>query len=243
MIQALRDTLQRDCTLDHFATEDLEAIIIALAGAKHREELVAMLQSERLRGIYGFDRMVKAGWRERVALVDRMLQGNRDVLWAGTYLYLSPLCRVRHNREMTSHGRLLGMASDAALLPYYEAKMQWDKIESGYEAATLGILCFSYGPRIKLIDEQQAGCETDLDLMRLGLGLALYHRERGLYPESLVELSHLLGGELPRDPYSGEHFLYKRDSDGGIVAYSVNWNLRDDGGNEEVHLDTVWCAE
>ncbi len=242
MIQALRDTLQRDCALDHFATEDLEAIIIVLAGAKHREEFVAMLQSERLRGIYGFDRMVKAGWRERVALADQMFQGNRDVFWAGTYLYLSPLCRIRHNREMVSHGRLLGLAADAALLPYYEAKAQWDKIESGYDDATLGMLCFSYGPRIRLIDEQQAGCEADLDLMRLGLGLALYHRERGVYPESLVELSHLLGGALPRDPYSGEHYRYKRDSDGGIAAYSVNWNLRDDGGNEEDHLDTVWCA-
>lgn len=242
-IQALRDALQRHCDLDRFATEDLKLIDIALAGAKHRDELVAMLQSERLRGIYGFDRMVKAGWKERVALVDQIFQGNRDMLWAGTYLYLSPLCRIRHNREMVSHGRLLGLAADAALLPYYEANAQWDEIESGYEDATLGMLCFSYAPRIKSIGVQQAGCEADIDLMRLGLSLELYHRERGVYPESLVEMASMLGGELPRDPYSGEQYRYKRDGDGVVAVYSVNWNLRDDGGSEEDQLDTVWCAK
>jgi hypothetical protein len=57
-----------------------------------------------------------------------------------------------------------------------------------------------------------------------------YRLSTGEWPISAGEIEKKLTIKVPRDPYSGEHYHFKRTDD-GLVIYSIGLKLRDDGGN------------
>lgn len=66
-------------------------------------------------------------------------------------------------------------------------------------------------------------------LLLAGFALTAYQREQGAYPESLAAVVPDLLSEVPIDPWSGNELIYRRTDD-GFVVYSVDQNLKDDGG-------------
>ena len=64
---------------------------------------------------------------------------------------------------------------------------------------------------------------------QIGFALAVFQRELGEYPETLAVLVPDVMQEIPKDPWTGDAFLYHRTDD-GFVLYSVGPNQRDDGG-------------
>jgi len=50
----------------------------------------------------------------------------------------------------------------------------------------------------------------------------------GTYPNSLRQVRSTVGWRLPKDPYSGKDFIYRRKG-AGYILYSVGFNQRDDG--------------
>ncbi len=66
------------------------------------------------------------------------------------------------------------------------------------------------------------------NLLLAEIGLQIYRKQKGKYPETLVALKGILE-EIPIDPFINEPLKYKRTEDGFLV-YSVNDNLVDDGG-------------
>ena len=65
------------------------------------------------------------------------------------------------------------------------------------------------------------------------------------------ELIQLVPGiipELPRDPFTGKDYVYRR-KDTGFVVYSLGENLKDDGGTSHKEMgwkgdyDIVWRCE
>ena len=61
------------------------------------------------------------------------------------------------------------------------------------------------------------------------LALRVYKNRHGSYPASLDDLRAKLGWEIPKDIFSGNEFVYKRQGK-GFLFYSIGENLKDDGG-------------
>lgn len=75
---------------------------------------------------------------------------------------------------------------------------------------------------------------------RMFLALQAYKARYGGYPATMQELKTKLGWTLPKDPFSGKDFIYKRLSKGFII-YSVGPDMKDDGGRslgDRVELDS-----
>ena len=89
--------------------------------------------------------------------------------------------------------------------------------------------------------------EAEINQARIAAALELYQKEHGIYPEYLRDIpSHILS-PLPKDPFTGEDFIYRREN-GDFLLYSVGGNLKDDGGiafiqteeREKERADIVW---
>jgi hypothetical protein len=76
---------------------------------------------------------------------------------------------------------------------------------------------------------QVVASDGNRDGVFIGLGLELYHREHGKWPELLAELSPRYLPTLPVDPTSGKPLHYKIVNDRPIV-YSVGVDGDDDSG-------------
>lgn len=61
------------------------------------------------------------------------------------------------------------------------------------------------------------------------LALQAYHYDKGEYPPSLQELLPVYLAALPKDPFTGQAFIYRRQSE-SFLLYSAGQNGRDDGG-------------
>jgi hypothetical protein len=68
---------------------------------------------------------------------------------------------------------------------------------------------------------------------QIALALIIYKSAHGAYPDSLATLE-AAGFKLPKDPFGGQPFKYRRDGVGFIV-YSIGSDMKDDGG-----LPPVW---
>ena len=93
-----------------------------------------------------------------------------------------------------------------------------------------------------------ASYEAEVEETRIAAALQLHKMQRRVYPEHLDELPYDILSPLPKDPFTGEGFIYRKEDD-GFILYSVGKNLKDDGGtpkakkqSEEAytHYDIVW---
>ena len=95
----------------------------------------------------------------------------------------------------------------------------------------------------KLMD---IGWQTELT--RIGtatvIAIHLFKSKNGYLPENLkhiVEYDYL--EEVPFDPYSGSPIIYRKIDD-GFILYSVNRDMKDNGGNRNNDLDFLfWPLE
>jgi hypothetical protein len=63
--------------------------------------------------------------------------------------------------------------------------------------------------------------------------LLAYKSRFGSYPTNLAELRNKLGWKLPKDPYTGGDFTYRRD-ESGFILYSFGPDLKDHGGMQPI---------
>jgi hypothetical protein len=111
--------------------------------------------------------------------------------------------------------------------PYRETSGRFDALTDGIPGYALvtRALASPFGRAVGARDKATA----ELGLMRSGLGLAAYRAQFGAYPKSLNELRASLKWDVPRDPFSGKDFVYRREGAGHLL-YSIGPDLKDDGG-------------
>lgn len=128
-----------------------------------------------------------------------------------------------------------------ARLPYREARYEEPKPDSAS-------VYFIDVPRtFDRLRRKRDSAMTYVAGSQILLALAAHRDRFGAYPETLAELKSELGWKLPKDPFSGGDFVYKREGN-GYLLYSIGANLKDDGGTDrqvrcnESHemADIIW---
>jgi len=95
------------------------------------------------------------------------------------------------------------------------------------------VIAHAIEPRTKRALVAFARTRCSLEALRIEIGLRLFRKKTGGYPEELSALTPTYLSELPPDPFSGEPFHYRREG-AGWVLYSVGRNRKDDGGDPSV---------
>ncbi|MDH5202341.1 MAG: hypothetical protein OEW69_03655 [Nitrospirota bacterium] len=85
---------------------------------------------------------------------------------------------------------------------------------------------------------KRATLEAMFDTARVGIACKIYKNIHGDFPEDLAELAPEILGEVPVDPFTGNHLTYKKQ-DSGIIVYSIGSNLKDDGGNGTWQITSI----
>jgi hypothetical protein len=99
-------------------------------------------------------------------------------------------------------------------------------------------LCLGLARAVEAYDRNVAQC----DQLELALAVRAYKQQHGIYPDQFSMLIPTHIHALPKDPFSGEDYIYRLDEK-GFLLYSVGRDLIDDGGTsrEKDNLgDIVW---
>lgn len=153
-----------------------------------------------------------------------LIEGNR---W---YDRLAEACRERDpwvrlqkseaiSQEMTA-------LSDRASIGKNKAKLLTMQGRSELCASIMTTLML---PALSAATVAEVRSEAYVELSRVAIRLAIYHREHGAYPD---ELAQLVPDNLPapiRDPFCGQPLHYRR-TEKGYLLYSVGVNGIDDRG-------------
>ena len=82
--------------------------------------------------------------------------------------------------------------------------------------------------------QRTAQNQTLVNEGQLACALERYHLAHGDYPESLDALVPQFIESLPHDIIGGQPLHFRRTADGKFLLYSIGWNEKDDGGQQEM---------
>ena len=159
---------------------------------------------------------------------ERKGRGLGERLWTG--LYCSFLGKPLRKLDKLTYLRLFQRQLAAAKLPYRESKQEheslrreWEKLPA-WDVATRILF-----PIYSRISARRDAVEAQLGACQIGLALNVYHQRFHRYPATLAELERTVGWPLPKDPFSGKAYVYRREGK-DLLLYSWGPDLRDDGG-------------
>ena len=196
-----------------------------LNAKKLRDDLTKCLRAERCFGLDAFSKIQKKEVSIEQTLVSRGKTKIGQIIrnWFYTSYFGGPL----YKREQVYYIRLFDKAISLSQKPYYKISAEVEKL--GEDIPPYFILTRMIIPALRGVYLSFARQEAYLGVARLGLALKIYKTEEGSYPESLNRLTPDIIPALPRDPFTGKDYIYRREGK-GFVVYSLGENLRDDGG-------------
>jgi hypothetical protein len=164
---------------------------------------------------------------------------NRLIAW----LYLSRIGVPLRRSERVYFLRLMDRFITLSRRPYREVRSQLDDIAADADHPPRGYLLGSLVLVSPGVVAARDSAQTRIDAVRIILALKAYQAERGDYPDSLASLRKALRWDLPKDPFSGKDFVYRRKG-AGFILYSWGLDLKDDGGtatsDDGSPPDIVW---
>jgi hypothetical protein len=107
-------------------------------------------------------------------------------------------------------------------------------------------LVFMLGGALPVAINVQERANTQLRMTRAAAALAAFRAEHGAYPATLAELAPFAADSSVIDPFSSDKpLVYRADSAGGYLLYSVFYNGLDDGGTDGYHpiVEGEWVLE
>lgn len=130
-----------------------------------------------------------------------------------------------HCGDMAVYLEILSRQVDGADLSYQEARSKglFDEPAVPFYATMSKMGVGTSGRMIQYTSGEE------LARTQVFLALQAYKARYGGYPATMQELRSKLGWKLPKDPFSGKDFIYKRQGK-GFILYSVGPDMRDDGG-------------
>ena len=152
-------------------------------------------------------------------------------------MYISWPMRPLYNKNMAYSSGLWRKTIELYRLPYvqFKEKEQLLKLKIANPPWHYRIINRFFPPFVGLgnnryrVEAERRGCQIFLAVM-------LYRDKQGIYPDFLGQLSGQIIKVLPKDPFSGENFMYSQDTN-SFVVYSVGENLKDEKGEGD---DIAW---
>jgi hypothetical protein len=135
------------------------------------------------------------------------------------------------HREELIHLQTMSTLYSLAGEPYWKARDRLNELRDEFESipGNRGFWTrYLLPPRLRTFDSE-ARLDAQLGTAELALAVRIYKAKHKFYPSSLAQLVPDILPELPKDPYTGEDFLYNPRGM-TILIYSVGPNLKDDGG-------------
>jgi hypothetical protein len=126
--------------------------------------------------------------------------------------------------------------------PYWEVREELNELRNRLENMPDGrgvLTRFMLPPLLRTFDAE-ARSDAQLGTAELALALRIYKAENRFFPTFLDELVPEVIPELPKDPYTGDDFVYNPRGM-TILIYSVGPNLKDDGGTPREL--TAWMGD
>jgi hypothetical protein len=154
------------------------------------------------------------------------------------------LLRLWLKLDMAGFGELMDRMINVSELDYYESLPAILEIEDDVDNLSFTRLITQIlAPRFTGIQDGQAGQESQLDLLQVGLALESHYARTGAYPETLDAVDGAIPGGLPVDPFTGDAYIYENQG-ATFLLYGVGRNLTDDGGvHDRKEGDIVWRGE
>jgi hypothetical protein len=222
--RSLRDVVEI-ASVGEVDTGQLDA---TLSGIDITSGLIAAMKGERCLGMWGFNHANLLYLRigsSKSALRLELSSLGKPLLYAN---------ELRYIREMTKRIEMANLPSRA---PSWQALKAQDM-----NSPVPNYLADVLTPTVCGVREGMDRGQTQVFGSRILLSLETYRSKNGNYPTKLSDLSI----ELPKDPFSGKDFIYKRLPN-GFLLYSVGWNLKDDGGTPQDSRndggDIIWKIE
>ncbi len=164
-------------------------------------------------------------------------------------LYASALARPLHEADQLWWLRCVQQVLAAAESPYRDAAAGLAAMEEELTREAGQGLAAAVMPAYSRIFERRDRSVAEIGLCRVALALKADKHTANAYPATLDELQQRVGYPLPKDPFSGQDFVYGRRGE-GFTLYSLGWDLDDDGGasaddegRSQDDCDIVWnCA-
>lgn len=115
--------------------------------------------------------------------------------------------------------------------PYFESRDDALAIESRIERAPEWriFLAKIVTPRGSDLFAAASRAEAQYQVLRLAVALMIYDKMHGCFPVRLDQLAPEIIPRTPSDPFSGKAYVYRREGK-GFVVYSLDRNMKDDGG-------------
>lgn len=233
-VMSLAPPTEQDCVRMHSLLGDIELAPTA----------VRATQNARCRMIAFFDdlRASPAHWRIRVV---RYSDGQRYSFLEWSPQKLPWLARSARRLAVTAWApflnldelvslRLGNQAVRMAGQPYRDLASVFARSDRRPDIST-SLPWYALGTRTAGgVDAKRTVVFRDLGTTFIGLGqwalaLRVYHIRHGSYPDSLRQAREAVGWQLPKDPFSGKDFVYRREGK-GYVLYSVGLDMKDNGG-------------
>jgi hypothetical protein len=85
--------------------------------------------------------------------------------------------------------------------------------------------------------------QTLVNEAQIACALERFRLARGVYPESLEDLSPQFIETFPHDLIGGQPLHYRRTNEEKFLLYSVGWNEKDDGGQSVFKVDGSIAGE
>jgi len=224
-------TLQRILEENDASPEILRRLLKELDIEKDRAAFARSLQGERCFQIDTYEKMIKDP-----ALLAQMRSAgvySSPPTISKAFRIMASLARPVFRRDEIFALGIMQRMIEAAKLPYHQAKADLGKIDQDIlNAPRYRTISKMLLPAITRAHLQEAQHEARIGLAQLALALKIYKAEKGKYPDRLDDLVPEILPELPKDPFTGKDFVYKREGEGFLV-YSLGENETDEGGKWE----------
>jgi len=210
-----------------------------IADSHDRSELVRVMKGERASAIDVRRRQLDdpAAFLDDAETPDTWM--NRLYLW-----YLLPMMIDADLEYLERMAEVIPLAEQ----PFYLSASRWRSLElqpkpENVQAPFRGFLAAAAWPVMRKGAVAFDHVGTVIDSARLAVALRRHRMKHGKYPATLGALVPEFIGSLPRDPFSGAGYIYRREGE-GFVVYGVGRNGVDDGGVDNREdwdkSDIVW---
>lgn len=196
-------------------TDLLRKILMEWDSSPWREGLAWSFKSERIFGLESALLFLKGEYEKD------FFQGGKLYYWVLRPVYKNEIIWLMGNYDLMLQ---------AAEMPYYSSRDSIELEERINSTPWYYIMSRLFLPNAITVLFKRATLEAIFDTARIGIACKIYKNMHGDFPEDLAELSPEILEEVPVDPFTGDHLIYKKQ-DSGIMVYSIGSNLKDDGGN------------